>query len=232
LWAINEGERQDYSVKFNTAKELNDYIRSGADLIVYRGVRQKENKAAGYFWTPDFSVAREIYAGLPNEDEDGGTVVAMLIPNETLAETTISEKEVPLSNIPEITAIKQNILAEEGFEFVIPPSMHGKRIRIKSENQDSLSEEIPRHLVDLISNPVRMPGQASAQKPGISAGAPTLTQSKAMSAISEFFPEVNSRELNLPKGNKDLAEFARKLNDDINRQVEMGEPATKPYDCR
>lgn len=60
----------------------------------------------------------------------------------------------------------------------------------------------------------------------------TLGQDRAWRAISEFFPEVNSRELNLPKGNKDLAEFARKLNDDINRQVEMGEPATKPYDCR
>lgn len=60
----------------------------------------------------------------------------------------------------------------------------------------------------------------------------TLGQDRAWRAISEFFPEVNSQELNLPKGNKDLAEFARKLNDDINRQVEMGEPATKPYDCR
>jgi hypothetical protein len=60
----------------------------------------------------------------------------------------------------------------------------------------------------------------------------TLGQDRAWRDISEFFPEVNSQELNLPKGNKDLAEFARKLNDDINRQVEMGEPATKPYDCR
>lgn len=57
---------------------------------------------------------------------------------------------------------------------------------------------------------------------------PTETGQKA--AISAMFPDLDK--MNVPKGSKEVADAATKLEAEINRQVEMGEPATKPYDCR
>jgi hypothetical protein len=62
--------------------------------------------------------------------------------------------------------------------------------------------------------------------------APPTEATQQMRNVAEAFPEVESGKLNLPKGNKDVVEAANKLEADINRQVEMGKPATKPYDCR
>ena len=63
------------------------------------------------------------------------------------------------------------------------------------------------------------------RKPGL-----TILRSGMMQQLESMFPDMGK--LNLPKGNKEALEFARRLDADINMQVEMGEPATKPYDCR
>lgn len=68
-------------------------------------------------------------------------------------------------------------------------------------------------------------GKPIPRKPGL-----TILQSGMMQQLESMFPDMGK--LNLPKGNKEALEFARRLDADINMQVEMGEPATKPYDCR
>jgi hypothetical protein len=57
-----------------------------------------------------------------------------------------------------------------------------------------------------------------------------LPEAGQKAAISAMFPDLDK--MNVPKGSKEVADAATKLEAEINRQVEMGEPATKPYDCR
>ena len=53
-------------------------------------------------------------------------------------------------------------------------------------------------------------------------------ETKTEAAVNKMFPDLDKP--NVPEGK--AAEAAAKLEEEIKKQVEMGKPATKPYDCR
>lgn len=92
-----------------------------------------------------------------------------------------------------------------------------------SRKLENLQKEI-NNLSAKVNNEVAA-GKPIPRKPGL-----TILQSGMMQQLESMFPDMGK--LNLPEGNKEALEFARRLDADINMQVEMGEPAAKPYDCR
>ena len=135
---------------FKTWDDLQKHIDSGMDIIVYRGVRwnvdpdesdprkmaKRETTQYGYFWSPSYPVASQYSRGLGQafgERVNDGEVYAMRIPAKTMAEAVRTEQEIPLQQIKRLTALRQNILADEGIEFVIPPRLHGKRIKLSAD---------------------------------------------------------------------------------------------------
>jgi len=135
---------------FKTWEDLQKHIDSGMDIIVYRGVRwnvdpdesdpkkmaKRETTQYGYFWSPSYHIAAQYSRGLGQafgEPVKDGEVYAMRIPAKTMAEAVRTEQEIPLQQINRLTALRQNILADEGIEFVIPPRLHGKRIKLSAD---------------------------------------------------------------------------------------------------
>lgn len=216
--------------------DLDDYIDAGRDLIVYRGVRQSlegdDNKKSGAFWTPNYAVAAEYSFTSDFADIGGGfgPVYAMRIPHEALKKIRRTEKEVPINKNTPLTALIQTGLpGNDGVEFVIPRHLQGKQVLMPdlpegtrtandAEFDDAWVLEREKALTKLY--------------PGRGVGEPPTKVSQSMQRVAEAFPGIESGELNLPKGSKEVTKAASKLEAEINRQVEMGEPATKPYDCR
>jgi glutamyl-tRNA reductase len=91
-------------------------------------------------------------------------------------------------------------------------------------------EEIRKQLNDISLEVKKVQAQETQGKIPLRMPRLTALQGAVMQELDSMFPDLGK--LNFPTGNKETLEFARRLDADINRQVEMGEPAAKPYDCR
>lgn len=70
--------------------------------------------------------------------------------------------------------------------------------------------------------------EAAATAPATEAPQAAAPKTKTEAAVNKMFPDLDKP--NVPEGK--AAEAATKLEEEIKKQVDMGKPATKPYDCR
>jgi hypothetical protein len=151
---------------------------------------------------------------------------------KTVHDSTNIVRQLATVNMDDMRQIVEN-LRKYNKQFAATTSQVISELR-KYDSKVFESPEIKQKLekfekeLNQISAEVKMEmaaGKPIPRKPGL-----TILQSGMMQQLESMFPDMGK--LNLPKGNKEALEFARRLDADINMQVEMGEPATKPYDCR
>ena len=138
------------SVRVDDAKKfVNDKIKSGENVVLYRGyttsytmnkagrlIKNKDGATSprrGIFWTPQLDIASK-YGEADLEQMREGGVVATIIPNKKLKSITHLKEEIPLYKLKGISTLKQNLLADEGVEFLIPPKILGRTKSISSKN--------------------------------------------------------------------------------------------------